>query len=138
LNNHHHFRAIIAGEVIQLKGGTHLIISGATTYLTQGIVPAAGFYTLGCIVGTLLPDCDYSKSFAGKVFPVWIFSKHRGFMHSYLSCFTLAILSNFFDKNFAAGFFLGYFMHLFCDQFTKMHLPYAWWPVRYTNIRIVK
>jgi membrane-bound metal-dependent hydrolase YbcI (DUF457 family) len=119
-----------------MTGKTHLLITGATVYLTKGLLPLSSSFALGCFIGSLLPDCDYRKSPIGKILPIWLISKHRGFTHSYFICTAVSVFAVLsVGYGFGIGLLIGYALHLLADSLTKMSLPYKWFPFKYRHIK---
>jgi inner membrane protein len=71
-------------------------------------------------IGSLFPDTDTKQSLLGKLVPLWIIFKHRGFTHRLygLLLFT-GIAVALFGENAGYSFFAGYLIHLIMDSFTK-------------------
>jgi hypothetical protein len=74
---------------------------------------------LPMLIGALFPDADTRKSVMGRLIPLWLLFKHRGFTHK-LPCLALttAILWVFFNESIAASWFFGYLSHVFIDKFS--------------------
>jgi inner membrane protein len=80
---------------------------------------------LAVAIGALLPDADTKRSILGRLIPLWLIFKHRGFTHRLygLFLFSTACLV-LFDKNIAVSFFIGYLSHLILDAFTVKGLKW--------------
>jgi inner membrane protein len=71
------------------------------------------------ILGSLFPDTDKKNTILGRIIPLWLIFKHRGFTHKIwgMGLFTWIVYHFFGDMN-AFAFLIGYFTHLFLDSFT--------------------
>ena len=87
-------------------------------------------YMASCVVGTMLPDTDHSKSMLGKFFPLWlIFKPHRkNATHSLIGMSIASLIWLFITASWlhAAFFAAGYIVHLMLDTFTEMGVPWLW------------
>jgi membrane-bound metal-dependent hydrolase YbcI (DUF457 family) len=70
------------------------------------------------VIGSLFPDADHRKAPAGKMLPLWLFFRHRGFTHSLegMICFLLPLLA--YNRLYALSFGIGYITHLLLDSLT--------------------
>lgn len=69
-------------------------------------------------IGSIFPDADHRKAPAGRILPLWLFFKHRGFTHTWwgLMLFALPIVA--INRYWGLSFAIGYFSHLFFDSIT--------------------
>ena len=72
------------------------------------------------VIASLLADIDSPFSKIGKKVKIlnYMFA-HRGFFHSLFALLIFSILLSFIDYLLALAFFLGYFLHLLLDSFTR-------------------
>ena len=118
-------------EVIILRGSVHAGISGIAIYLMQPpLNTETAIFTVSAIIGSYLPDCDIFVAPAGKVIPLWLFTKHRQHTHSLVSWIIVSGIAYLFDRYVGMGIGLGYGLHLVFDGITPMGLPYLLWPFR--------
>lgn len=112
-------------RVIAFKGKSHVII-GTTVGLfllqeleAQSLQVVAMFFT-GIYIGALLPDADCKSSTMGKIFPLWLITRHRGMTHSFLFLFVPFVLTKVFPipYYFSYGLYYGIASHIFSDLFT--------------------
>ena len=66
----------------------------------------------------------------------WIFS-HRGVIHSYTVCISVALIFAFFYPIFALPFFLGYSFHLLADSFTPRGIK-PFWTLKFESKGVIK
>lgn len=88
-------------------------------------------------IATIFVDIDSTKSKLGSYWifrPFQLFFSHRGMIHSLLLAVILSFILFIFSKNAGIGFFVGYFLHLFLDIFTKRGV-FLFWPL--VNRKIV-
>lgn len=71
----------------------------------------SGLDTVLVAIGSLLPDADCRNSYVGRFLPMWLFTKHRGFLHTIDVALILMVIS------FPLG--LGYLSHLALDRHLK-------------------
>lgn len=75
------------------------------------------------LIGSLFPDCDHRKAPMGKILPLWLFFKHRGFTHSLVSLVVFTSPLVIWGKyEWAITFALGYLLHLAMDDSTPMRV----------------
>jgi len=101
---------------------THLAITVFGILLVISLIENKFVFVLTALIATLIPDIDCYYSYLGKhvVFrPLQWFTKHRGILHSFSFLILITIFFVLFIPVLAAGFFLGYGLHLFSDSFTK-------------------
>lgn len=73
------------------------------------------------LIGSVFPDADIKYSRIGKILPLWLFFKHRGFTHTLWGMIVFGgIVFMFFDVRIMCSFLLGYWLHLFMDSSTPM------------------
>lgn len=77
------------------------------------------------LFASLIPDIDSSNSYLGKnkiFLPLQLFTKHRGFFHSFILLLLILFISlfliPFWDNDFFLGFILGFSSHLIADALT--------------------
>ena len=112
-------------RVIVLKGKSHVMI-GTTLglFLLQELevqsLQVVGTFFTGIYIGSLLPDADCKSSTMGKIFPLWLITRHRGVTHSFLFLLVPFILTKVFPIPYYFGYGLccGIASHIFCDLFT--------------------
>jgi membrane-bound metal-dependent hydrolase YbcI (DUF457 family) len=108
---------------------THLAISILFILLLILVVNNLWVFIPVCLFVTILPDMDSRFSALGKKPLVRIFnlfSKHRGFFHSYTFLFLITLVFALCLPVVAFGFFLGYGLHLFADSFTHYGIVPFW------------
>jgi membrane-bound metal-dependent hydrolase YbcI (DUF457 family) len=84
------------------------------------------------LLATFLPDIDSGFSTLGKnrgMKVLQVFTRHRGFIHSFTFCIMLSVLLAIFWPAACLGFFLGYSLHLFADSFTPEGVT-PFWPYK--------
>jgi membrane-bound metal-dependent hydrolase YbcI (DUF457 family) len=114
-------------KVIVFKGFVHLSFTVVALYALRDYVGV--IIVIGAIIGTYLPDIDIRGSTASRIIPAYIFLQHRAQMHSVFMLALLSVTAAFISIQFAAGFFIGYGLHLAADGFTPMGLPcWDWIP----------
>ncbi len=96
---------------------------------------------MGVGLGSLLPDIDTPCSFIGarlKIisYPLSIFFKHRGVLHSITPIVLILILGIFLKSKFILSISLGYFLHLLGDTFSKSGVNW-FWPFSKKDIKIL-
>lgn len=106
---------------------THLAISFLFVIFLLDFIPyeKTGIFVLGVFIGTLIPDLDnkFSKLGKRKIFrPIQFFIKHRQGFHSLLFLILLMVVGFLIFEMPFYGFFLGFFLHLGADCFTKRGL----------------
>lgn len=131
-----------------MSGEAHLAL-GVATGLTAAFVLFPEHidkiaFVIPCAIGSLYPDIDIATSKMGKITRPFstiighIFG-HRGFIHTPINMclatlllYVLLVKCDYYAPTImAAGFFLGYFLHLFQDTFTAGGI--AWFfPLPYT------
>lgn len=79
-------------------------------HLAVGVMvgKAVGMNVALSALGSLLPDTDHRRSILGRWIPMWLFFKHRGFMHS-IPALIIAYLIH-------PALGLGYATHLLLDR----------------------
>lgn len=70
------------------------------------------------LVGSLFPDADHRKAPMGRIFPIWLVCRHRGFTHSVGGIFIFSSLVALYDLKWGVLFAGGYFLHLVEDSST--------------------
>lgn len=113
---------------------THLAIAVFFILLFISHVDYKIAFVIVCLVATMLPDIDtaFSKFGRAKIARVaQLFSKHRGFFHSFTFCIVISIILALFSPTvvLALPFFLGYSVHLLADSFTNEGIS-PFWPYK--------
>jgi membrane-bound metal-dependent hydrolase YbcI (DUF457 family) len=114
---------------------THLALSVLAVFLFLPHVSSKFLFIIVCLVATFIPDIDSGFSTLGKrgVFRVLqVFTKHRGFIHSFTFCLLISLILAVFWPVASLGFFLGYGLHLFSDSFTREGIT-PFWPYNKTS-----
>jgi len=77
-------------------------------------------FVITFVIASLLADIDSPTSKIGRKVKVvnYLFA-HRGLFHSLFALLIFAVLISFIDYLLALAFFLGYFLHLLLDSFTR-------------------
>lgn len=93
-----------------MKLGTHLSVGVLTSML---IAPSITIVEAVLIAaGTLVPDIDHKGSAIGKGVPfISTMLEHRGFTHSLIFAFLMAVINPYFG--------LGVLLHIFLDMMTN-------------------
>lgn len=84
------------------------------------------------LLATLIPDADIPLSKIGRRrLPriIQLFTKHRGFLHSFTFLLLLTIIFSLFIPQIAFAFFVGYGFHLLADSFTIQGIA-PFWPFK--------
>ena len=108
---------------------THLAIAIFVSLLLMNCFGVGYVFVLGILIASFIPDLDSYNSKFGKRFisrVLTAFSKHRGIMHSLLFAFILGGVLFWLNREFGLGFFIGYFLHLVVDCFTKQGIKMFW------------
>lgn len=119
------------------SGRVHMTIgAGATFALTCALHYPIELIWVGT-VASLLPDTDTRKSLMGRWIPVWLFTKHRGFTHSFLGLCVCTFLCFLCVQSvaIASSFFVGYFSHLALDWLTPRGIQWKWPKATYYSLR---
>lgn len=78
------------------------------------------------LIGSIFPDADIRKSLIGKFIPLWIWFKHRTFIHSLQSAVLFSIPVTLFYWKWGVLFFLGYLFHMMMDSGTPMGIVWIY------------
>lgn len=70
------------------------------------------------IIGSLFPDADHRKAPAGRILPLWLFFKHRGFTHTIWGLVLFSASISLYSPLYSANFAFGYLSHLLLDSLT--------------------
>jgi membrane-bound metal-dependent hydrolase YbcI (DUF457 family) len=70
------------------------------------------------LIGTLIPDADHRKAPMGRLIPIWLFCRHRGFTHTVYGMVLFSSLVGIYDVKWGLLFAGGYFLHLMLDSGT--------------------
>jgi membrane-bound metal-dependent hydrolase YbcI (DUF457 family) len=98
---------------------THLAITIFAILVFFQQVNSQIWFVVIALIATIIPDIDSSSSTIGRnATIVNIFTKHRGFIHSFTLLFLLTLYFALLLPVAALPFFLGYGLHLFADSFT--------------------
>jgi inner membrane protein len=106
--------------LIIFSGIIHYWIGAVLVWMISFFIFNFKLNFIALAVGSLFPDTDTRKSLLGRLIPLWILFKHRGFTHRLygLLLFT-GIAVYLFGCNAGYSFCIGYFIHLIMDSFTK-------------------
>jgi inner membrane protein len=80
------------------------------------------------LLGSIFPDCDHKRAPMGKIFPVWLFCKHRTITHSMYGLLAFSSLVSLYNVKWGILFASGYLLHLLEDSSTPMGIN--WWMVK--------
>lgn len=106
---------------------THLAITILAILIFFQEVNNQIWFVVIALIATLIPDIDSSSSTIGRnATIVNIFTKHRGFIHSFSFLFLLTLYFALLLPIAALPFFLGYGLHLFADSFTMEGIKPFW------------
>ncbi|MCK5149676.1 metal-dependent hydrolase [Candidatus Pacearchaeota archaeon] len=108
---------------------THLAIAIFVSLLLMNYFDFSYVFVLGILIATFIPDLDSYNSKFGKRFISRVltsFSKHRGIMHSLFFALIFGGILFWLTGEFGLGFFIGYFLHLVVDCFTKQGIKMFW------------
>jgi membrane-bound metal-dependent hydrolase YbcI (DUF457 family) len=100
---------------------THLAITFFGILLLISSVENKIFFVIFALIATYIPDVDtaYSRIGKKKIFGfLRVFVRHRGFVHSFTFLFLAVLVLLIVYPVAAAGFFIGYGLHIFSDSFT--------------------
>lgn len=86
------------------------------------------------VLGSLFPDADHKFAPMGRVIPLWLICKHRGFTHSIQGLCTFTAIIGLFNIWWTVSFILGYFSHLLLDSMTPSGVRW-WWTNKKTTRR---
>jgi inner membrane protein len=80
------------------------------------------FFTI-ILIASILPDIDHTRSKISSKIPIipsllQFLTKHRGIFHSLPFAVFLAIVINYYNRESAIGFLIGYLSHLLADSLT--------------------
>lgn len=78
------------------------------------------------LIGSIFPDCDHRKAPIGRIFPMWIWCKHRGFTHSLQGVVIFALPIMYFNFKWACIFMAGCLLHIAMDSGTVMGVKWVW------------
>ena len=81
------------------------------------------------LLGLVLPDCDHDKSLIGRIFYVPL--EHRTWTHTLWFVLLFGIIGLFFRPFLWLSF--GYFLHLFCDSFSRCGVCWLYPITRYKH-----
>jgi inner membrane protein len=136
----------------KMRGNTHVMIALGSASLVGNVleIPFKEIPWLLILFCSLLPDIDEPSSNASRpgtlllpfaprniqtiidgialllLFPLRIFSKHRGTTHAPLLVFILGGLLFVYSETYSLWFILAYGSHVFADYLTKMGVPILW------------
>lgn len=111
------------------SGRTHIFAGLAAATIAVGTINGDVRWGLLGGLGGLIADTDTRKSILGRILPVWIFTKHRRFMHSYIALMIVTFVCWVYTDNVSATMAIGasYLSHLWLDWLTPMGIQ-AFWP----------
>jgi membrane-bound metal-dependent hydrolase YbcI (DUF457 family) len=78
------------------------------------------------LLGSLCPDADHRKAPMGKILPLWLAFRHRGFTHTIWGLFLFSSLVGLYDLKWGILFGCGYLLHLLEDSSTPMGINWFW------------
>lgn len=80
------------------------------------------------LIGSVFPDCDHRHAPMGRILPMWLLCKHRGFTHSLQGAliFTLPIM--YFNFKWGCIYVAGYLLHIAMDAGTPSGIRWVWKP----------
>lgn len=70
------------------------------------------------LIGSVFPDCDHRRAPMGRIFPMWLFFKHRGFTHSLQGLIIFSTPVMMWNLKWGVIFGAGYLLHLAMDSGT--------------------
>lgn len=77
------------------------------------------FNLIFILIGAILPDADHRNTLQGKIIPLWLIFRHRGFIHSLPAMLLFGLITAcFFGAHNGLGLMIGFFSHLFLDAMT--------------------
>ncbi len=100
---------------------THLAVAVFFALLFLPFIEYKTAFIFMVLIATYFPDVDSPNSKIGSRWyfrPLQWIASHRGFFHSLIFLILMTALFVLFFPIVAAGFFLGYFLHIFSDSFT--------------------
>lgn len=119
-----------------MDGKTHLVagalagigIVALESKLGVGNVLDNTFIILGSSIGSLLPDMDHDKAYAGRVIPLWLFMEHRTYTHSLFFMGAVGAITTLFGLpiSLTVGLLLGILTHLLLDSTTYMGINWIY------------
>jgi inner membrane protein len=86
------------------------------------------------IIGSLFPDGDHKHAPMGKILPLWLICKHRGFTHSIQGMVGFTAIIGMFNLYWGLSFGIGYFTHLILDAMTPSGVKW-WWKKKKTTVK---
>lgn len=119
---------------------THIALAVLAVLLFVPHVSNKILFIAVVLIATFIPDIDSGFSTLGKrgIFRILqVFTKHRGFIHSFTFCIFVSLILAFFFPLVAFGFFLGYALHLIADSFTQEGIT-PFWPYSKITSGIIK
>ncbi len=122
---------------------THIVtsITVGAAIAAYSSIPFTLSYTVGVMIGSLLPDIDEPNSYVGRrSFGIAKTMKkvfgHRGMTHSLVALLIMAyLLLRTSDSFFFMGIIIGYALHILEDLFSMQGVP-LFWPFRKKKIRL--
>ena len=113
---------------------THIVIAVFFILLFLPNVNSKIVFIITSLFAVMLPDIDtaFSKFGRAKVARiVQLFTRHRGFFHSFTFCIVVSVMLAFFPYTvvLTLPFFLGYSVHLLADSFTYEGIM-PFWPYK--------
>src|SRR3989344_98108 len=117
---------------------THLAITCFLVLLLLPFISDKIIFVVVALIITYIPDIDTESSKVGKkkIFRlVQLFTKHRGFFHSFTFLLLMTIILVLFFPILALGFFVGYSSHLIAYSFTIQGItPFFPWKKKSTGM----
>jgi membrane-bound metal-dependent hydrolase YbcI (DUF457 family) len=112
------------GEMVIFSGKMHFQFAVIVWILLQVGVDHEFLNPIPFLIGTMVPDCDHRKAPMGRILPLWLFFRHRGFTHSLVALALFSGLVSLYDLKWGILFAGGYFLHLMMDSGTPSGI--AW------------
>jgi len=114
---------------------THLLFALFVSLLAIKFFNVDYLFAILVLVGGLLPDIDYAKSYIGRRTKgvshiIQFLFGHRGIFHSLYPVLGLALLFFIFKKTEFLALAVGYFSHLLADGFTREGVNFLTDPFR--------
>jgi inner membrane protein len=90
-------------------------------YLYLACVDVRAYHFLNpllVIAGSLFPDSDHKHAPAGRILPLWLVFKHRGFTHTIWGLVFFSACIACYRWNYGVSFAIGYLSHILLDSLT--------------------
>ena len=106
-----------------------MVFSLAVYFLLSYFIAMPFYVLIFVLLATAFVDIDIKNSKAGNRWylrPLQWFTKHRGFLHSFIPALLLSLIIASVSRWAGFGFFIGYISHLFLDCLTKSGVKLFW------------